>query len=63
MFLLVAGMKLGVVRRSIFEHAEEDFEQPLPQASQRAGVAHALVAFLLVISVAPGAGFAKTIGP
>ena len=63
MFFLIASMKLGIVRRSIFEHAEKDFEQSLPQAPQRAGVAHPLVAFLLVISLAPGTGFAKTIGP
>src|SRR5215475_10466242 len=62
-FLLIAGMQLGIVRRSVFEHAEEDLEQPLTQASQCAGMAHAFIAFVLVISLTPSAGLAKTIRP
>src|SRR6185503_8135598 len=45
------------------EHAEKDFEQSLAEASQRTGMAHALIAFLLVIRLTPGAGFAKAIRP
>ena len=56
-------MQLGVVRCFGVHHAEEDFEESLPQASQRAGVAHALPTFLLIISLAPAAGFAKAIRP
>ncbi len=63
MFLLVAGVEFCILRLFILEHTEEDFEQSLSQTSQRTRMTHALVAFLLIVGRAPGAGFAKTIGP
>jgi len=56
-------MEFGVVRSLVGEHLEEDFEQALSQASQSAGVAHALLAFLLIIGLSPDAGFAEAVGP
>src|SRR6266516_3461124 len=56
-------MQLGVVRLALCEHAKEDFEQSLAQAAQRTGVAFAILAFLSVVGLAPGAGFAKAISP
>src|SRR6266508_2301668 len=62
-FLLIAGVQLSIVRLALCEHAKEDFEQPLAQAAQRTGVAFAILAFLSVVGLAPGAGFAKAISP
>jgi len=56
-------MQLGIVRPSVLEHPEENFEQSLSQAPQGTRMTHAPVTFLLVISLAPGAGFAERIGP
>ena len=63
MFLLVAGMQLSIIRFLFSEHLENDFQQSLSQAPESAGMAHALVALFLIISLPPSAGFAEAIRP
>ena len=63
MFLLILGVQFRVVRFAISQHFEDDLEQTLSQAAERAGVAHALFSFLFVIGLRPGTGFAKAVGP
>ena len=60
---MVASVEFRIVGLFVREHFEHDFKQTLAQTSQGTGVAHALVALFLVISLAPRAGFAKAIGP
>ncbi len=63
MLLLVAGVQLGIVWLLVTEHTEEDFKQSLPQAPEGASVGHSLLAFLVVVGLAPSAGLAETVGP
>ena len=63
MFLLIAGMEFGVVGRFIADHPEHDLEESLAQAAQRAGVTHALLTFLQVVSLSPATGAPEAVGP
>ena len=60
---LVFGVQIGVVRGAGLDHFPKDFEQALAQAAQGAGVAHAVLAFLLVVGLRPGCGVAGAVGP
>ena len=63
MVFLIQSMHVGIVGLLVREHAKEDLEQPLPQAPERAGTAHALLALFLVVGLAPRTGLAKTVCP
>ena len=63
MFRLIAGVEFGVIGLLVREHLEHDFQQALSQAAPCAGVAPPLLALLLLIGLAPGAGFAKAVRP
>lgn len=63
MLLLVSGMQFRIVGRLVGDHPEEDFEQSLAQASERAGVTHPCLTFFLIIRLTPDTGLAKTICP
>ena len=63
MFLLVASVEFSVVGLLVTDHPVDNFEQPLSEAPQSAGVGHALLALRLIISLAPNARLAKAISP
>ena len=63
MFLLVASVEFGVVRLSVGEHLEDDFEQALPQAAEGTRVTQALLPFFLIVGLSPDTGLAETVGP
>ena len=60
---LVLGVKSFVVGGSGLPHLPEDFEPALGQASQGTGMAHAALAFVLIIRLSPGTFFAAEIYP
>ena len=63
MLSLVAGVHFCIVWRLVGDHAEDDFQESLAEAPESTGVAHALLAFVPIIGLPPGAGFAKRVHP
>ena len=60
---LIASVEGFVVRRAGGPHFPEDFEPALAQTSKGCGMAHALLFFLLVVSLCPGAERSAEVRP
>ena len=59
MFLLVAGVEFRIVGFFVGKHFEDDLQQSLSEAAQRAGRAHALVSFFPIVGLAQALAFRK----
>jgi hypothetical protein len=63
MLFLVAGVQIGVVGLAGLDHLPKDFEQPLAETTQGAGMTFAFGAFLSVVNLGPGADPQTALGP
>ena len=63
MLFLIPGVQVGIIGFAGLKHLPDDFEEPLAQAAQCAGVALAFGSFLPVVNFSPRADPHAALGP